>query len=359
VRVAGIVVCAWLAAISTAHAQPQPPVVAAQVQARPAPLENDAPLVLRPAPELRTVAVRVARVLGQRMDIAVDVGGPPPPEVVEAVPEGHVAIIAAEGMVRLVIGARGGRAFATDLEVRRAGSEASVRAIALAVESLRDAARAAPSVTPPPEVTSDIVQQDGTIQTRWRMVRPFEGRAHPWREIQRPPLARPTLFARFLAGVSGERGTALIGVGLGLGLCVEANCAVLEGDLPFSAQKTVASDGAIVTYRFVSFSIRMQWRPHRFGDIIPGATIGLVTRVGTVNLGDVEDRTETDLGVRGTLELAWRFVERFELVAEAGLDLSIDRAQFIRRARLATEAEVIFLEDRYTPWGMFSIRVRP
>jgi hypothetical protein len=345
VRPAGLVVLAWLAVVGTASAQ-------------------EPALVLRPAQDLRRVAERVQRVLSQRIGVPVEVGQPPPPEVIEAVPVDHVAMVLAEGFVRLVIGASQGRSFATDLELRRPSSEASVRAIALAIESLLDAARQAPGITPPEQLASGLVEEEGEIRTRWRMIRPFEGRAHPWRTPERPPLAKPTLFARFLAGVSGERGTPLFGVGLGLGLCVEDDCAVLEGDLPFTEQRGDASDGAFALYRFVAFSMRFQWRPEfaRFGDFIPGATFGLVTRVGSIRLGREKisaARTETDLGVRGTVEIAWRFFPRFELVLEVGLDAAIDRAEFIRPPRTGGPVETIFLEDRFTPWGMFSFRLRP
>lgn len=353
VRLAAAVMAVAVLGAATAAAQPPAP--------EPGPIAADAPIVLRPQPALRRMTERVARVLAQRIGVRVQVGDGPPPEVVEAVPAGHVALVQTDGRVQLVLGGTGGRTFATELELGNVQSDASVRAVALALESLRDAGRGAPSIEPPEEVASGIVAEEGTIRTRWRMLQPFAGRAHPFREPPPANLARPTLFARFLLGVSGERGTFLYGPGIGLGLCVRSDCVVLEGDLPIPTQDVRASDGAEISYRFVTFSMRFQWRPLRWGPFTPGLTGGLVTRIGTITLeGTSTDRVETSLGVRGTVEIAWEFVRRFELVLEGGLDVAVDRAQF-HRVPFGGRAgpEPVFLEDRFTPWAMTSVRVRP
>jgi len=176
----------------------------------------------------------------------------------------------------------------------------------------------------------------------------------PWRHGPYLLIARPTIYLRTLLGVSPVRGTLLVGFGTGLGLCVGGECVVLEADLPLLAEVR-ATAGWETRYRFVNFSTRFQARPWSFGDFTPGASFGLVTRIGTATLTETDTtRLATNLGVRGTLEIAWKFARRFELVLEAGVDLSLDRAKFIR-----TTGEVLLLEDRWTPWIVTSVRLRP
>jgi hypothetical protein len=82
-----------------------------------------------------------------------------------------------------------------------------------------------------------------------------------------------------------------------------------------------------------------------------------VSRIGTASLvGHDLRRTTSAFGARTSLELAWRVRGPFELVAEGGLDamLSDQRGRY----RLPTGQEEI-LEDRWTPWLMLSLRLRP
>jgi hypothetical protein len=85
--------------------------------------------------------------------------------------------------------------------------------------------------------------------------------------------------------------------------------------------------------------------------------LGLVSRIGTASLvGEDARRTTSAFGARTSLELAWRVRGPFELVAEAGLDamLSGQRGRYY----LPTGQEEV-LEDPWTPWLVFSVRLRP
>ncbi len=292
---------------------------------------------------MEQLARRAARLIGRRTGVAVEVGPPPPPGIVEAVPAGHVGMAVEDGMLLLVLGAEDGTSYATELELPARSNVAAARAVALAIESLRDAAEDGP----PPE--SEVAGE----ATRWVHAWRFEGELFERRSIE--PIAKPTLYLRLLTGVSPVRGTFLFGPGTGLGLCVTAHCVVMEGDLPLLAERRRVGEDTTVTYRAVNFSVRFQYRPLRFGDFVPGATFGLMTRIGTATIEETDSsKVVTNLGLRGTLELAWQFVARFEAVIEAGLDFAINRAEFIR-----TTGDRLLLEDQWTPWFVASLRLRP
>ena len=347
---------AWLAwGVSHVSAQPLappalPPGGGAQAVAgtsdEPA-LAPAAPLVLRPAPSLLALGRRLAPVLALRVGVPVSVGEPPPPIVVEALPVGHVALVEADARVRIVLVGPGGFTYATEVEPAELRGAAGVRALAFVVESLRESALAGPPRRAPRAEGSAPATR---VSTRARLLL---STARATRDV-RILIARPTIYLRLLLGVSPVRVTFLIGPGTGLGLCVRADCVVLEGDLPLIPEvRTIA--GYETRYRFVNFSVRYQVRPFHLGDFTPGASFGVVTRIGTATLTETDtSRVVTNLGLRATAEIAWRFVPRFELVLEAGVDLSIDRAKFIR-----TTGETLILEDRWTPWIVSSVRLRP
>ena len=306
--------------------------------------EQDPGLVLRPERGLEPLARQVARMLERRTAIEVVVGGPPPPGLAEAVARGHVGMAVREGTLLIVLGGDHGISYATELDLPARTTAAAARAIALAIESLRDASLDAP----PP-----VAEGDGRPMRRWVYSWRFVGDLFPDRSIE--PIARPTLFLRILVGVSPIHGTFLFGPGAGLGLCVTGHCMVLEGDLPLFPERRRIGD-LTTRYRSVNFSVRFQYRPFEFGPFVPGITAGFMTRIGTATIEELDTSTvATNLGVRATLELAYRFAERFELVLEAGLDVAISRAQFVRDLT----DEPLFLEDRYTPWGVLSTRLRP
>ncbi len=301
------------------------------------------PLVLRPAPDLRRLSQRVAHTLRRRTGAPVAVGQAPPPEILEAVPGGHVAIARTEGRtaeIRVVFGGEEGISYGTTVFLQSVSGDAAVRAIALAIEALRDAA----SDGPPPE----SAEEGSPWVTRYTLITPIP------RPRRVEPIAKPTIFLRLLFGYSPTRERVLIGPGAGLGLCVGPHCVVLEGDLPLVPDEATANDGAIITYRPVNVSIRGQFRPNWSDTWIPGASIGFVTRIGNATIeGTDTSQTVSNLGIRGTLELAWRFLPRFEWVIEGGVDVAISRAQFVRFG------EVVALEDFWTPWFVTSLRLRP
>lgn len=298
-----------------------------------------------------SVARRVARVLALRVPVAVSVGAPPPGEVADAVGPGDVALVAVDGGVRVALGAPTGLSYAHELSLPSLRGMAAARAIALVVESLRDSA-----IEGPPSRQSPRADASGGAPREWqqrRVLRVLEG-GRPWRTIDRLPLAKPTIYLRALLGVSPLRGTVLVGPGAGFGLCIAAHCAVLEGDLPLIAEERTAPDGARIRYRFLNFSMRLQFRPIDAPSWAFGFSGGLITRLGTATVGeDAETRVVTDLGARSTAEFAWKLSQRFEAVLELGLDFVFDRARFLR------DGASVFLEDRWTPWSVVSFRLRP
>ncbi len=301
------------------------------------------PLVLRPTPELRRLSGRVAHTIHRRTGARVILGEEPPPELLEAVPARHVAIARREdnpAEIRVVFGGEEGISYGTTVFLTRLSGDAAERAIALAIEALEDAARDGP----PP----DTAEHGSAWVTRYTLITPLP-RPEPVEAI-----AKPTIFLRLLLGYSPTRGQVLIGPGAGLGLCVGPHCVVLEGDLPLVPSETTANDGATVSYRPVNVSVRGQFRPKWSDTWIPGISIGFVTRIGNASIVDTDiSQTVSNLGIRGTVELAWRFIPRFEFVVEAGMDVAISRAQFVRYG------EVVALEDFWTPWFVTSFRLRP
>ncbi len=161
------------------------------------------------------------------------------------------------------------------------------------------------------------------------------------------------IYFRLLFGVSPTRGTLLIGPGAGLGLCVGVQCIVVEGDLPVVAD-SIASGDDVIEYRPVNISVRAQLRPDWSDVIVPGISIGLLTRIGAASVqGTGATQTVSNLGLRGTVEVAWRFYAPFEWVLEGGLDLAFSRATFVR------VDDTVLLEDEWTPWIVTSLRLRP
>jgi hypothetical protein len=302
-------------------------------------------IVLRPGPGVERLLRPVARMLSWRTGATV-ILGEPAPEVLEAVPAGHVGLGREDGTLRVVYGGPHGRAFSTEVDLPGEAADESARTVALAIESLLDSAATTPEELPP----------EWAGPGAWRVVESV--RTIREREVRRrrseEAIAKPTIFLRMLFGVSPVRGTFLVGPGAGLGLCVNAYCVVIEGDLPLVPEERRARDGARVTYRPVNVSTRVQLRPVQFGDFSPGFTIGFMTRIGNASIENTaENRIATNLGIRSTLELGWRFVPRFEGVIEAGLDMALSRARFIR------SGEELFLEDTWTPWFVVSLRLRP
>ena len=307
-------------------------------------------LVLRPEPRLTDLAHRVASMVSRRTGEEVRVGEPPPPEVVEAVPRGHAALLRQDGSVLVVLGGREGTTYRTELTLRSIRTPAAARAVALAVETLRDTAAQVeargddlPAARAPGE----------RIRTRWVLTqRAIRDEGDPWYPVSGLPPARPTIYLRTLLGYSPIQRTLLVGPGVGLGLCLGGECVVLEADLPLIPDVRRNRDDVVVRYRAVNTSVRFQWRPLGWGRWTPGLSFGVLTRIGTATMEETR-RVVSNLGWRTTLELGYAFAPHFEIAAEAGVDLAISRARFILDGRS------VFLEDRWTPWFVLSVRLRP
>ena len=299
----------------------------------PAAAEAAPDLVLRPAPGLERLARSVARTFVRRTGRVVVVGAEPP-SIPEAVPAGHLAMVELDGKLWLGLGAPGGRTVSTELVLHGAGG---VRTVALAMEDLEDEARRAPPEPAP------VPRGHGYVYIDYEF-RP------PERQV-----AAPMIYLRLLAGVSPVRGTFLFGPGAGFGLCVKASCVAIEADLPLLAEEIRAAS-ATVRYRAVNTSVRFQYRPLVIGDHALGITVGFLSRIASATVVDTDyTSTATNLGVRGTLEYAYRIAGPLEFVAEVGVDRSITNS----RLHVLYDSQRIYLEDLWTPWLVTSLRVRP
>lgn len=297
------------------------------------------PVVLRPSDELRPLAVAVqVQLRRQGHELVL---GPPPPAIAEAVGRGEIALVSRDGHLWLGVGAHGGATHGASLALAPAPTSETIRALALAVESLLDQAESASwstraSTNAPRSNEVVYLDYDDTPPPR-------EG-------------AKPTVFLKMLLGWSPSRDRILLGPGAGFGLCVGLHCVVLEAELPLLPDERPVAGGTL-RYRALSASVRGQARVALPRALTVALGLGLVSRIGTASLvGHDLRRTTSAFGARTSLELAWRVRGPFELVAEGGLDamLSDQRGRY----RLPTGQEEI-LEDRWTPWLMLSLRLRP
>lgn len=104
-------------------------------------LHPNARLTLRPAPGFEQLAVKVARVLALRGNSTVEIGDAPPAVLLEAVAAGQLAIASGptEGSAYLVLGTGSGDSLDTTIVLAPDGED-DARALALAIEALRDRA---------------------------------------------------------------------------------------------------------------------------------------------------------------------------------------------------------------------------
>lgn len=314
------------------------------------------PLVVHPEPELVAVAERVAVVLSRRTGVPVTVGEAPATELLEALPIESYGLGRRDGHVAVVLVARHGLVFASELDLPAVDNENAVREIALAMESLRDAALEA---TPPASATTSADRASRSdVGTRWRVLDHGEIRevGAPWGpRDSRPAIAKPTIFLRALLGYSPARGQPIVGFGTGLGVCVSEQCLVVEADVPLVTDVR-SVNGVNVRYRFFDFAARFQIRPWRWGNFSPAFGIGALMRLGSAEIpgnGGASGST-SDLGIRTTAELAYRIHPLFEVVLEGGVDYHVDRSTFVTR-----DGTPLILEDRWTPWLISSFRLRP
>ena len=135
---------------------------------------------------------------------------------------------------------------------------------------------------------------------------------------------------------------------------MQRNCLFLAGELP--ANTGAAGRRALdVRYRYPTFISGFYARPFSFGAFTPGASIGFLTRLGhfRADMGYSDTGLDTDLGARGSVELAWEMVPGLDLMSEAGVDVTLDRAaRRRRRTRCGTAG------DRWSPWAQLALRYR-
>lgn len=325
----------------------------------------EAMLILRPQPSLRTLADEVAAVLELRTGQRVEVGDPPPPGLLEAVPAGHVAMAEHDGAVLLVLGAPGGRSFDARVEIGALEDASAARAVALAAEDLRDTA-----------IELARVDGDGTgeaLPSGERGVADEDAieDARPAHAIDaiNPPRddgdgARgesggflgdidPLLYVRIYGGASTATESIASGLGTGLGLCVEGHCLFVAGELPLVSERGEKLD---VRYRYVTFISGFYSRPFTFGRFTPGASVGFLTRLGHFEADMGGRKTagiDNDLGARGSLELTFEMVRGLDLMSEAGVDFTIDRNHVQNGERVVARG------DRWSPWAQAALRFRP
>ncbi len=316
----------------------------------------DATLVLRPAVDTKPLAERVARVLELRSGRTTSVGEPPPAGMLEAVPAGQVALDGDDEVVRVLMTGSDGRAVSARVILSAGGRGPDARAVALVVEALQDDARAPSS--PIEAEASDVIEPEPVLAEPEPAFRREPARFSDLRDtgLARPPQEpeflgeiTPLLFVRGFTGVSSASTRPMMGAGVGLGVCSERNCALISAEYPISApnDQTMPDE---VRYRYLTFASGFYTRPFDLGPFTPGAGIAFVTRVGSV---EGPSDLDTDLGLRATLELAWRAVEAIDVLAEAGLDVALDQA------RSRSGYDVTYRGDTWTPWLQAAVRFRP
>lgn len=315
---------------------------------------------LRPQPGLEALAGEVAAVLELRSGARVEVGAAPPPGLLEAVPEGHIALARTPTGVRLVLGAVGGRSLGAEIEIAPGADEVDPRSIALAVESLNDAAldhahadrRRMGGGEPTGAADAATSTEGGAPSARRSAMLRDEGALVPG-GFSKPNFLEDIqllTFARAYSGATTASTSLESGIGAGMGLCAVGHCLYLAAEMPLSTAS--AQD---IRYRYPTFSSIFYSRPFRFGDFTPGASIGLLTRVGHFrnDMGLPGNGLDTDLGARGSVELAWAVHSRLDVIAEAGGDYALDR--FL----LSTGGSEVSRGDRWSPWMQASVRFRP
>ena len=327
---------------------------------RPGPL---APvLTLRPEPALRELAVEVAAVLELRTGERVEVGDAPPPELLEAVPVGHVAMALRDGVVLLVLGGPAGRSLDAEVQVGDHPDPSYARAVALAAEDLRDTAielaRTAGVVEAALAPASPVgPARAATVESRG----PAPGLAGP---VDRGGDGAqgegdglfgggvdPLILVRVYSGASTDSESPAAGIGAGLGLCVHRHCLLLGAELPL----LVSGQSLDVRYRYPTFTSGFYSQPLVFEHFALGGSLGFLTRVGhfRADMGLRDEGLDTDLGARASLELAYTPTAGFDVLAESGADYTIDRHQ------LGTGERILRRGDRFSPWGQLALRVRP
>lgn len=338
----------------------------AQEEDEPIPtLAAGAAITVRPTRHSRRLAEQVVRALAVRFEVPIALGEDAPPEILEAVPSGHVALDQAGEEVRLVLAGPEGQVFETTVILEDLRGAAISRAVALALEALRDSALDGP---PPGLATRRTFFHDGREVT-WIYYEREGGLFGPRPRVEAN--AKPLVYLGFLGGVSTERLTPQLAPRIGFGLCQTAWCLLLEGDLPLVPEETEACDGRQIQYRPITLALRLLLRPFVVDEAVSFAFgLGILTRFGIASLVGVDaSRLTTNFGLRGSVEVAWRIGGPFEAVFDLGLDAHTSPAILTRLPRPAPGTsladcppglpERLLVEDILTVWGVLAIRVRP
>lgn len=310
-------------------------------------------ILLRPAPPLRDLAEAVAILLRVRLPVPVTVGDAVPAGVLEAVRPGHVALEpAGDGVIRLVLGAPGGRTLLRPVPLGEE-RQGAARALAHAVEALREAALAGPPapMARSPRTSGAIVYLEPVGQ---ELGEAAGGRA-PF---------RPLLSASLIAAFSTRRESFQLGPRVAFGLCQRGQCLAVEAGLALMSDRRRSCDGLQLRYRPLDVAIRAQVRPWSFGDLRPALSAGFVSRVGLLNVPELRAQpSSTSFGLRLGLEGAWRFSRILEVVAELGVDLLFGSHGFRRDPPSLPDCpppgalEVLMAEDTVTLWVRLGFRV--
>lgn len=316
----------------------------------------EATLVLRPTPSTAPLAERVARVLELRSGRATTVGEPPPAGMLEAVPAGQVGLEGDSEVVHLHFSGTDGRTATARVVLSADGRGSDPRAVALVVEALQDEVThpimpvvgsdaVADEPEPMPVVTDPASTRDSA---RFSDLNDTGLRPEP-REPDFLGTITPLLFVRGFTGISSSSARPMVGAGVGVGVCSASNCALISAEYPISSANDASTPNE-VRYRYLTFASGFYARPIHFGAFTPGAGIAFVTRIGSV---EGPSSLDTDLGLRSTLELAWRPLESVDFLAEGGIDLALDQA------RSRSGYAVTYRGDRWTPWLQAAVRFCP
>jgi len=314
----------------------------------------DATLVLRPSPATASFAARVARVLELRTGRSTTVGEPPPAGMLEAVPAGQVGIDGDSEAVELLFSGTDGRTATARVVLSAGGRGSDPRAVALVVEALQDEAnRATPTLNPQAEAAVEPMPTVTDAAPSGDPARYSDlddtALAPPRRVPALPGSITPLLFVRGFTGISSSSARPMTGVGVGVGVCAAGTCALVSAEYPISSADDATTPDE-VRYRYLTFASGFYTRPFSFGAFTPGAGVAFVTRLGSV---EGPSSLDTDLGLRSTVELAWRPLESVDILAESGIDLALDQA------RSRSGYSVTYRGDRWTPWLQAAIRFCP
>jgi hypothetical protein len=291
----------------------------------------------------------------------------------EAVPAGHVALALDAGAIVIVMGAAGGGTHDTVVRLgNERGQEMDARSVALAVEALRDLAMElsadrrnlalapeavdrAPSQPLGPEraaVEVDVATVTPSVAPQPEPGEAFGGSPRDggaWAEGDFLSDVEPMLFVRAYGGASTASPGPRVGLGTGVGLCVQRHCLTVFAEVPLHVGP---SDPFDTRYQYPTFGSSFYSRPFTFAGLTPGASVGFVTRVGYFeqDMGLSDEGLQTDLGARGTLELGYALWAGLELTTEVGADLILDRLHLSSGGRVADRG------DRLTPWAQAAVR---